>query len=401
MINKKSIDEAVLIFEQNSVLLAPKEDLKKKLAKKDILKIKFGADPTAPDLHLGHAVVLLKLKKLQELGHQIIFLIGDFTALIGDPTGKSKTRPPLTKEQVSLNAKTYFEQVFKILDKDKTTIVYNSEWLSPLNFTEVIKLCAKTTVMQLLEREDFKNRLQNQSPIGFHELLYPILQGYDSVALEADVELGGTDQTFNLMFGRHMQEQFGQEPQVVLTSPILEGLDGKNKMSKSLNNYVGLTEDPINAYGKLMSLPDESLFNYFKLLLGFSKQDFAELEQRLNHPMLLKKEMAFLVVEAFWGRSSAEQGKRTFEELFQKQNYQAATEFVIQATSSCVELWIADLVKDVCKLSSNSEAKRLIESGAVWINDQKITDFKQIVSVETGAIFKAGKKIFKLTISLG
>lgn len=242
----------------------PLDEFKKKLSTGKKLKIKLGADPTAPDLHLGHAVVLAKLRQFQDLGHEIIFLIGDFTARIGDPTGKSKTRPPLTEEQIKTNAKTYLEQVGKILDLSKTTLRYNSEWLGALSSTEWVKLCGQVTLARIIEREDFANRIANKQSVGFHELLYPIMQGYDSVELKADVELGGTDQTFNLLMGRYLQEQYGQEPQVIMTVPLLKGLDGVHKMSKSLGNSIGLTDPADQAYGKLMSMSDDLMWHYYE-----------------------------------------------------------------------------------------------------------------------------------------
>jgi len=395
----KNVEEQLQIISKGTVTLTPLDELKKKLEKNVPLKIKLGADPTAPDLHLGHAVVLNKLRDLQNLGHEVIFLIGDFTARIGDPTGKSKTRPPLTEEQIQKNTETYLQQVFKILDKNRTKIVFNSSLLAHLTMTDVIKLCAKITLARVIEREDFQNRMNNQTSIGFHELLYPFLQGYDSVALEADLEIGGTDQTFNLMFGRHLQEQFGQSPQIVLTMPILEGLDGKNKMSKSLGNYVGLTDNPENAFGKIMSMPDSNLINYNKLLLGKNSNEIEQLQTELEngnlHPMTAKKSLAFGIIEKFWSTQDAQKGQYSFEEIFQKQNYENVQAVTVTTDPSNL-IWIAKLLQQTGIAKTSSNAKILIESGAVVLNEQAILDFKKEVTILGGEILKVGKKIIRL-----
>src|SRR3990167_7031863 len=284
--------------------ILPKGGLEEKLKSGKKLKIKLGMDPTAVDLHLGHAVVLNKMRQFQELGHEVIFLIGDFTARIGDPSGKSKTRPALSEEEIKENAKTYIDQVSKILDPNKITVRFNSEWLDKLSGKDLISLCSKVTVAQIIERTDFAQRLKDKKPISMHELLYPVLQGYDSVVLESDVELGGTDQTFNVLMGRTLQEQFGKEAQIILTVPILEGLDGKDKMSKSLGNSIGLTENPSEAYGKLMSISDKLMWRYFELLVGMSDSEIekmkADVSSKKMHPMDLKKHMAKQIVEKFW-----------------------------------------------------------------------------------------------------
>ncbi len=278
----------------------PLDEFAKKLSSGKKLKIKFGMDPTAPDIHLGHAVGLSKIKEFQDLGHQVMLIIGDFTAKIGDPTGKSKTRPSLSDEEIASNAKTYLNQVGKILDLNKTMIRFNSEWLGSISIADFVKLCAKVTDSKIIERDDFQKRIASQQPISFHELLYPLMQGYDSVELQADVEMGGTDQTFNLLMGRFLQEQFGQEPQVVMTMPLLQGLDGLQKMSKSLGNYVGLFEPADQAYGKLMSISDELMMIYYQLLLSYSLEDINKLESGIKngiaHPMDLKKKMAYVLL---------------------------------------------------------------------------------------------------------
>ncbi len=379
----------------------PLEELAKKLESNKKLKIKFGMDPTAPDIHLGHAVVLSKMRQFQDLGHEVILLIGDYTARIGDPTGKSKTRPALTEEEIQENAKTYLEQVGKVLDLSRLKVVYNSEWLKKLSFIDVIKMASKFTVARLIEREDFANRLKNNIPIAMHELLYPMMQAYDSVELHADVELGGTDQTFNLLCGRFLQEQYGQEPQVVLTMPILEGLDGVEKMSKSLGNAVGLFDKPEDAYGKLMSLPDNIVFRYLALLLCYSSVQIEELKQDVAsgkiHPMNLKKQMAHEIVTKFWSKQGADKGQEQFEALFQKKDFSQATEVSLPAQMMNHSTWIVTILQDLNAVQSSSEAKRLIESGAVLVDGETVKEFKAHIIPVSGMIIKSGKhKIYKI-----
>ncbi|MBP6892216.1 tyrosine--tRNA ligase [Candidatus Babeliales bacterium] len=379
----------------------PQSDLINKLESGKKLQIKLGMDPTAPDLHLGHAVVLKKMKQFQDLGHETIFLIGDYTARIGDPTGKSKTRPPLTEEQILLNAKTYFAQVGKILDLSKLTIVYNSSWLSKLTFADVIKMCSKITVARLIERDDFKKRLAENSPIAMHELLYPIMQSYDSVHLKADVELGGTDQTFNLLCGRFLQEQYDQEAQVVLTVPLLEGLDGIEKMSKSLGNAIGLFDQPSDAYGKLMSIPDHLVYRYFLLLLDRSENQIQELKNQVEmqkiHPMDLKKQMAHEIVTTFWSKTDADVAQAQFQALFQNKDLSQATEIQLDASFFKEKIWIVKLLQALNAVQSSSEVKRLIESGSITIDDTVIADFKAEFAVHSGMIIKVGKhRIYKI-----
>jgi len=386
----KSFEQLIISTEQT----IPRADFEKKLASGKKLKIKLGADPTAPDLHLGHAVVLAKLRQFQELGHEIIFLIGDFTARIGDPTGKSKTRPPLFDEQIKENAKTYLEQVGKILDLSKTTLRYNSEWLQKLSSIEWVKLCGKVTLARIIEREDFANRIEQNQSIGFHELLYPIMQGYDSVELRADVELGGTDQTFNLLMGRYLQEQFGQEPQVIMTVPLLIGLDGVHKMSKSLGNSIGLTEPAQEAYGKLMSMSDELMWHYYERLLLASPDTIAFMQNEVQtgsaHPMNLKKQLAHGIITKFWSKNEADSAQEAFEHLFQKRDFSHAQEIVL--THEPIKL--VELLKQLDVELSNSQARRLIESGAVKINEEKITDVHATITPSTGMHIKVGKHKF-------
>jgi tyrosyl-tRNA synthetase len=388
------------IIKAGTAQIIPEEQLIKKLEQGRPLKIKLGMDPTAPDLHLGHAVVLGKMRQLQGMGHEIIFIIGDFTARIGDPTGKSKTRPPLTEEEINYNTRTYFEQLGKILDTNKMTVVYNSHWLDSLTIKEFVKLCAKTTVAKIIEREDFDRRLKQNLPISFHELLYPLFQAYDSVVLHTDMELGGTDQTFNLLFGRYLQEQFGQEPQVILTMPLLEGLDGKEKMSKSLGNAIGLTEVPDQAFGKLMSISDTLMWRYFKLLLARTDAELSQMQERIAagtlNPMGLKKDMAQEILTRFWSPEEALKARQQFEALFQKKDYSQADEIDVP-TELPNPVWIVELIKALAQLKSSSEARRLIEAGAVSFDEKVITDAKADIQWKSGMIVKVGKhRIYRI-----
>lgn len=386
---------------QGTVDVIPVAELERKLSSGRKLVIKLGADPTSPDLHLGHAVVLRKLREFQDLGHEVVFVIGDFTTRIGDPTGRSKTRPPLSDEEITRNSATYLDQVGKILDMKRVTVRYNSEWLDALSSRDWIKLCAKFTLARLIEREDFAQRLAQHISIGFHELLYPILQAYDSVALRADVELGGTDQTFNLLAGRFLQEHMQQEPQVIMTIPLLEGLSGGTKMSKSYGNSIGLSEPADQAFGKLMSISDDLMWHYRSILLQESAETIANYQQGIAqgtlHPMTLKKNMAHDIVSTFWGAPAAQLAQHQFEELFQKRHYEEAPSVTLPETLEN-PAWIVDLVKILGQCSSSSEARRLIEAGAVMIDDNKITDVKAYITTQTGMIIKIGKhKMYKIT----
>ncbi len=394
------IEKTIALIKKGAVQVLPEQDLIKKLRKGKKLKIKLGMDPTAPDLHLGHTVVLSKMKQFQDLGHEIIFLIGDFTARIGDPTGRSKTRPPLTEKEIKHNMRSYFDQVGRILDPKKVTIKYNSEWLAALSSADIIQLCAKTTLARIIEREDFATRMKKNEPISFHELLYPLFQAYDSVVLTADVELGGTDQTFNLLMGRFLQEQFDQEPQVIITMPLLEGLGGGQKMSKSLGNAVGLNEKPREAFGKLMSISDKVMWHYFSLLLHKDQDEMSQMQERVAygslHPMNVKKEMARHIIAQFWSEKEADQAQETFEALFQKKDYSKAQE-VSLPSDTANPLWIVDLLKIMQAVSSSSDAKRLIESKAVYLDDTLIIDFKAQVKWKPGIVLKVGKhRIYKI-----
>jgi len=396
----KNIQETFQLIKQNTVQITPEDAFLKKLEKKEKLIIKLGMDPTAPDLHLGHTIVLSKLREFQDLGHTIVFLIGDFTTRIGDPSGRSKTRPPLTIAEIEYNMKTYFDQVGKVLDTTKAVIRYNSEWLSALTFVDIIQLCGKVTVARIIEREDFAQRLAQKEPIGLHELLYPLMQGYDSIALRADVELGGTDQTFNLLMGRTLQEQYGQEPQVIITTPLLEGLDGVQKMSKSLGNYVSLNDSAQNAYGKLMSISDTLMWRYLALLLYKTEHKIVQLQTAVSaetlHPMTLKKEMAHDIVARFWPPDEAAHAATAFEALFQKKDYAQADAISIDPATPN-PLWIVELLKLLGAISSSSEAKRLIESGAVHIDGYDTIVFKSEIAWHSGMVIKVGKhRIYRI-----
>jgi tyrosyl-tRNA synthetase len=380
--------------------IIPEADIKKKLESGKKLKIKLGMDPTSPDLHLGHAVVLAKLKEFQDMGHEVIFLIGDFTASIGDPTGKSKTRPPLDDQAIEHNMKTYFDQVGKILDKSKIQVKFNSQWLGVLSSKEIVRLCAKVTLARLTEREDFANRIESNQPIGFHELLYPLFQGYDSVALNADVELGGTDQTFNLLMGRFLQEHYHQEPQVIITMPLLIGLDGVHKMSKSLGNAIGLAEPADQAFGKLMSISDTLMWHYFEVLLGRTKAEISQLQARVAggtlHPMELKKDMATEVIIKFWNAEEAQKARETFIALFQQKDYSKAQEVSLPENTPN-PIWVVELIKLIGAVTSSSEAKRLIESKAVSLDGELVEDFKAHVTWKSDMNIKVGKhRIYKI-----
>lgn len=402
MSNIKSNIEQLKQIKTGTEKIIPEQELIKKLESGRSLVIKLGADPTAPDLHLGHAVVLSKLRQFQDLGHHVIFLIGDFTALIGDPTGRSKTRPPLTPEQILENTKTYLDQLYKILDSTKLQVVYNSEWLNQLPSQDFIKLCAKVTVAKITEREDIANRMEKHQPIGFHELIYPLLQGYDSVKLKADIELGGTDQTFNLLMGRYLQEHYNQEPQVIITLPLLEGLDGVNKMSKSLGNSIGLTEPADQVYGKLMSISDDLMWRYYSILLHEQEQIIANLKKNIDngtsYAINIKKQMAHKIISRFWSSKEADYGQQQFESLVQRKDLSQA-KHVDCSKFKGQEIWILDLLKFVSAVKSGTEAKKLIQEGAITLNNTKITDFKRALIIENESLLKVGKhKFYKLII---
>jgi len=376
-------------------------DFEKKIASGKKLRIKAGFDPTAPDLHLGHTVLINKLKQFQEAGHHILFLIGDFTGMIGDPTGKSTTRPPLTKEDVAENAKSYTEQVFKILDPEKTEVVFNSEWMSKFNAADLIQLAAKHTVARMLERDDFNKRFTGGQSIAIHEFLYPLIQGYDSVALKADVELGGTDQKFNLLVGRQLQEAYGQAPQVVMTMPILEGLDGVQKMSKSLGNYIGINEDPAEMFGKIMSISDDLMWRYFELL-SFKELDEISAwkescEKGIENPKNIKIRLALELVERF---SNAEKAKAAHQEFESRFKHGKLPENIKKVTiKSEADLMIANALKESGLTSSTSESYRMIKQGAVRVGGDKVVDKQQTLKHGNEYLVQVGKRKFaRITI---
>lgn len=374
----------------------PKEALIKKLQKDRPLRIKAGFDPTAPDLHLGHTVLVNKLRQFQELGHEVMFLIGDFTAMIGDPTGKSTTRPALTKEQVRENARTYEHQIFKILDPEKTTVLFNSSWMGSMSAAELVQLAAKHTVARMLERDDFNKRYTSGQAIAIHEFLYPLIQGYDSVEMKADVEIGGTDQKFNLLVGRQLQEIYGHEPQVVMTLPILEGLDGVQKMSKSLDNYIGITDAPDEMFGKIMSISDELMWRYLELL---SFRPMSEIEswqrevQNGSNPRDVKIRLAEELVARFHSAEQARQAHESFVLRFRKGQMPDEIKEV-EVTTNGEGLPIANLLKQAGLVKSTSEAMRMIRQGAVRIAGEKIADSSLLVRAETSDVYQVGKRRF-------
>ena len=371
------------------------QELIEKLKLDRPLRIKLGADPTAPDIHLGHTVILNKLRQFQQLGHDVTFLVGDFTGMVGDPTGKNDTRPPLTREQVLANAETYKQQVFKILDPEKTTIAFNSTWLEPLGASGMIKLAANQTVARMLERDDFKKRYNNGQPIAIHEFLYPLLQGYDSVAMETDVELGGTDQKFNLLMGRELQKANGQTPQCVLMMPLLEGLDGVKKMSKSANNYIGISEPAGEMFGKIMSISDDLMWRYYELLSFRPLEEIAQFKADVAagaNPRDIKILLAKEIIARFHDEDAAEQAHQAFIQRFQKGAIpDEMPEFEFAAPEGIA---IANLLRDAELVKSTSEAMRMIKQGAVKIDGERCNDNKLVVSAPSQAVYQVGKRKF-------
>lgn len=395
-----SLEEQLALIERGTVDCISRDELIKKLQKSITtgkpLKIKAGFDPTAPDLHLGHTVLLQKLKHFQDLGHEIYFLIGDFTGMIGDPTGKSETRKALTVEDVASNAESYKEQVFKILDPKKTQVVFNSSWLGNLTSYDMIKLASQLTVARMLEREDFRLRFESGRPISIHEFLYPLIQGYDSVALEADVELGGTDQLFNVLMGRDLQRSRGLDPQIVITLPLLEGLDGVNKMSKSLGNYIGITESADNIYGKVLSISDELMFRYYTLLSDLTKAEIEDLKERMSrgeiHPKEVKKQLARELTSRFHGSEAALAAEANFEQVFQKGGL---PENIPEVTLPAGEdIWVPQLLLECSLVASTSEGRRMIQQNAVLINNEKFSDVTAKIETRGEILLKVGKRRF-------
>ena len=396
----KLIDESIMaqmeVIQRGADEILVEAELISKLKENRPLRIKAGFDPTAPDLHLGHTVLINKLRQFQDLGHDVLFLIGDYTGMIGDPTGKSATRPPLTQEDVKQNAKSYQQQIFKILDKDKTTVLFNSEWMSKMSSVDMIKLAASSTVARMLERDDFSKRYKNGQSIAIHEFLYPLIQGYDSVEMKADVELGGTDQKFNLLMGRQLQEQSGQKPQCVLTMPILEGLDGVQKMSKSLYNYIGISDEPKDMFGKIMSISDTLMWRYFELLSFRPLSEIENFKAEMaagKNPRDIKFLLAEEIIERFHTREAAVGAREGFIAQFAKNKIpDDIPEFSFDAGAEGYA--IANLLKDAGLCPSTSEAMRMIGQGAVKIDGEKISDKSIKIASGTKGVFQVGKRKF-------
>ena len=396
----KSVAEQMAIIERGTSNLISRENLEKKLRKSietgKPLKVKAGFDPTAPDLHLGHTVLIQKLKHFQDLGHEVLFLIGDFTGMIGDPTGKSATRKGLSRADVDRNAETYKEQIFKILDPQKTRVVFNSSWLDKLNSHDFIKLASQLTVARMLERDDFKKRFATQQPISIHEFLYPLMQGYDSVALEADVELGGTDQLFNLLMGRELQRTYGQEPQVVLTMPLLEGLDGVNKMSKSLRNYIGITDSADDIYGKVLSIPDSIMFRYYELLSDLSSGEIKALQDDMAqgrvHPKKVKTQLARELTARYYGDGAAVKAEENFERVFR--SHGLPDDIAEKNMPAGDAVWLPRLLADCGLVKGTGEARRMIKQKAVSLNGDKISDVEYQVPASGEVLIQVGKRRF-------
>lgn len=399
-IERAELERQLAILSQGTAAITPEEEFRTKLANsirnKQPLRVKLGLDPTAPDIHLGHTVVIRKLKQFQDLGHQVQLVIGDFTGRIGDPSGRSEVRKPLTEEQIQTNARTYVEQYGKILDMELTKLYFNSEWLAPLTFADIIRLASSMTVARMLERDDFQKRYSENQPISLHEFFYPLAQGYDSVALETDIELGGTDQTFNLLVGRNLQKDRGQSEQVAMTMPLLEGLDGVQKMSKSLGNYIGVNDAPEQMYGKTMSVPDELMLRYYELTTDISPEELEELRAGLAdgsvHPRDAKMRLAHTFVSMYHGPEAAAEAEQHFRTVFQQG---ALPEDIPE------QIWtgeptanIIDLLQEAKLVPSRSEARRMVEQGAVRVNEERVEDTKQEFTVGSGLVIQVGKRKF-------
>lgn len=406
---QEEVGRQLHIISRGVVEIVPVDELKRKImksvVKEEPLRVKLGLDPSAPDIHIGHTVVMQKLRQFQELGHQVQLIIGDFTGKIGDPTGKSETRKQLTDEDVLRNAETYRQQIFKILDPDKTQVFFNSEWLAPMSFADVVKLSAKVTVARMLERDDFTKRYQSGHPISIHEFFYPLMQGMDSVALKSDIELGGTDQKFNLLMGRTLQKEYDVDTQVVIMTPLLEGLDGVKKMSKSLRNYIGIDEEPNEIYGKAMSVPDNLMLKYYELVTDLTIEQLKELEVGLKenalHPRDAKMKLAHTLVRMYHGIEAAQAAQDNFITIFQQHALPADIEEV-EISGNELEDGQIDVIKLLTEIgfaTSNGEARRSIQQGSVKINEEKMTDINAKVELQPGDIIQVGKRKFaKITI---
>jgi tyrosyl-tRNA synthetase len=394
-------EDQLEVIRRGTVEIIPEEELVEKLKvcirENKPLRVKQGFDPTAPDIHLGHTVCLRKLRQFQELGHQVILIIGDYTGMVGDPSGRSETRPQLTKDQINVNARTYQEQFFKVVDKSKTEVHFNGEWFAQMSFEEVMKLASNFTVARMLERDDFSKRYKEQVPISIHELFYPLMQAYDSVMIKADVEIGATEQKFNLLAGRTIQELYGQKPQVILTMPVLVGTDGQQRMSKSLGNYIGIAESPKEIFGKIMSLPDEQIYNFFELVTDVSSEELAqikkELDEKKTNPMILKKRLGKEIVRMYYDQKQADKACEEFERVFSKKELPENIP-VIQVEYDEAEVWIGHyLVKAGCA-ESTSQVRRLIKQSGLYIDNQRVDDENLKVSVTGEKLVKIGKRGF-------
>lgn len=398
------VEDQLEIIKRGTVEVVPEPELIEKLKKSrknnTPLRIKLGCDPTRPDLHLGHSVILRKMRQFQDLGHHIILIIGDFTALIGDPTGQNKTRPSLSAEEIKENAKSYLDQAGKILDRKKTEIVYNADWLGPISFEGVIKLSSKLTVARMIERDDFSKRFSNNEPISLHEFLYPLAQGQDSVHLKSDVELGGTDQKFNLLVGRDLQRLDGQDPQVCLMMPLLEGTDGSLKMSKSYDNYIGINEEPNDMYGKMLSIPDDLIYRYYELVTDLPTEKLPAIKEKVaNDPRNTKHDLAFTITRMYHGEKAAKDARKHFEQtVINKEIPDDAPEFTFEPGSSHRLL---DIISDAAMTQSNGETKRMMKQGGVSIDDEKIKDINYEITFSAGDSLnlKVGKRKYAKLIS--
>jgi tyrosyl-tRNA synthetase len=396
-----SLEEQLKAIRRGTVEIIPEEELVDKLKtcirQNKPLRVKQGFDPTAPDIHLGHTVCLRKLRQFQELGHQVILIIGDYTGMVGDPSGRSETRPQLTRDEININAKTYQEQFFKVVDKSKTEVHFNGEWFAQMSFEEVMKLASNFTVARMLERDDFSKRYKDQIPISIHELFYPLMQAYDSVMINADIEIGATEQKFNLLAGRTIQELYGQKPQVILTMPVLVGTDGQQRMSKSLGNYIGIAEPPAEIFGKIMSLPDMQIYNFFELVTDVSSEDLqqikSELEAKKTNPMILKKRLGKEIVRMYYDQTQADKACEEFERVFSKKELPENIP-VINVEHDQPEIWIAHLLVKAGCAESTSQVRRLIKQGGLYIDNQRIDDENLKVSVTGEKLVRLGKRGF-------
>jgi tyrosyl-tRNA synthetase len=396
-----SLEEQLKIIKRGTVEIIPEEELVRKLEKSikenKPLRIKQGYDPTAPDIHLGHTVCLRKLRQFQEIGHQVVLIIGDYTGMVGDPSGRSETRPQLSYEEIKKNAKTYQEQFFKVVDKTKTEVHFNGEWFSNMSFQEIMHLASKFTLARILERDDFSKRYKEQIPISIHELFYPLMQGYDSVMINADVEIGATEQKFNLLAARQIQEIYGQEPQAILTMPVLPGTDGVQRMSKSVGNYIGVSEPPKEIFGKIMSIPDDLIYTYFELLTDITENDLLkikkEFEDKKNNPMILKKRLGKEIVRMYYNKAEADKACEEFEKVFSKKELpeEIPTKYFEHDEP---EIWIGHLLVKAGCVQYTSEIRRLIKQGGLCIDNKRIDDEDLKVPVEGEKLVKLGKRRF-------